>query len=48
MSVVAGDLDGGSFVAQFHDDGRPSGVLAVNDPRQFLRHRRALQEELAR
>lgn len=45
MTVVAGDMEGGgSFVAQFHTGGHLGGVIAVNEPRQFLRHRRALQK----
>jgi 3-phenylpropionate/trans-cinnamate dioxygenase ferredoxin reductase component len=42
FEVVAGEMTGNRFVAQFRTDGRATGVLAVNDPRQFLRHRREL------
>ena len=37
--VVSGDLAAGAFVAHYVRDGRTTGVLGVNDPRTFVRHR---------
>lgn len=44
LVVVAGDMTGNSFVAQFRSAGEMTGVIAVNDPRQFLRNRKALRK----
>jgi 3-phenylpropionate/trans-cinnamate dioxygenase ferredoxin reductase subunit len=43
LAIVAGDMTDNSFVAQFRTDGRVTGVLAVNEVRRFLRHRRELR-----
>ncbi len=44
LTVVEGDMSGDSFVAQFRRADATTGVVAVNDPRQFLRHRKALRQ----
>lgn len=43
LVVVAGDMAGDSFVAQFRSGGETTGVLAVNDARRFLQNRKALR-----
>lgn len=43
--VVSGDPADDAFVAQFVRDGRITGVMAVNDPRTFVRHRIALRRQ---
>jgi 3-phenylpropionate/trans-cinnamate dioxygenase ferredoxin reductase component len=44
FALVGGDLGSDSFVARYGDGGRTSGVLAVNNPRGFLRQRLALRK----
>jgi len=44
FAVVEGGLDAGSFVAHYRSAGRTTGVLAVNNPRGFLRHRIAVRD----
>ncbi|MFC4944181.1 NAD(P)/FAD-dependent oxidoreductase [Pseudonocardia sp. GCM10023141] len=47
FAVAAGDMNDNSFVAQFRADGEVTAILAVNNPRQFLRHRRDLRATAA-
>ncbi|MFG2859484.1 NAD(P)/FAD-dependent oxidoreductase [Streptomyces sioyaensis] len=40
--IVEGSADDRSFLACYERDGHPTAVLALNRPRPFMRHRRAL------
>jgi 3-phenylpropionate/trans-cinnamate dioxygenase ferredoxin reductase component len=46
FTVVDGDLESDSFVARYRSGGRTTGVLAVNNPRGFLRGRVELRKAL--
>ncbi|MGW1677430.1 NAD(P)/FAD-dependent oxidoreductase [Saccharopolyspora sp. NPDC002376] len=42
VKIVDGAPDDRRFVATFHHDGEPTGVLAMNNPKLFTRHRKQL------
>lgn len=42
MEIADGSPDDRRFVATFHRDGEPTGVLAMNSPKLFTRHRKRL------
>jgi hypothetical protein len=45
-SIVEGDLSARRFVARFQRDGRTTGVLGWNMPKQTRQHREAIADGL--